>query len=423
MFILYDIIFILFAVLYFPYVIIKGKWHAGFWARLGFVGAKDFSRLRSKKNIWIHAVSVGEVLAIVTLIEEMKQQCPEHQIVVSTVTPTGYALARQKLSKEDVIIFAPLDFSWIVRHYAKLIHPEIYVTAETEIWPNLFLALSKRGIPVIQVNGRISDKAYRRYRRVRFILKKVLGCVSAFCMQSRTDASKVVALGAPSSKVQVVGNVKFDGLSATTPYGFADIGLEDQTPLWVAGSTHPGEEEIVLDVFKKLKSEFPDLRLLIAPRHVERAGEVAQIVKQADLSPVRFSQIKKASISEDAVIVVDEIGHLRGLYGLAKIVFVGKSLIGHGGQNILEPAAFGKPIFIGPNMQNFKDIAQLFLDADAVVQVKDANDLLVQLSHLLNNPQKMDLLSQKAQDLVQKHQGATAQTLQIIAEFLPEKIK
>lgn len=373
--------------------------------------------LAQKENIWVHAVSVGEVLGVWKLAQHLKDIFPQHRLVISTVTKTGYEVAARVISGDDILIYAPLDFSLVVRRFVARIKPKMYIAMETEIWPNLFACLNKNHIPVAVVNGRISDKAFKNYRLVKFLMKRILSGVDIFCMQSRTDCDRIIALGAPREKVHQVGNVKFDDLPVSESTDLKDFGFSGNETLWMAGSTHPGEEEIVLKIFKSLSGEFKDLRLMIAPRHIERTNEVAKLIEAKGLTPLRFSQIGSAPVTQNTVIVVDAIGKLRSLYGLAKLVFVGKSLSAHGGQNIIEPAALGKTVMIGPHTENFKDVVDLFLRENAVIRVKDADELLLKVRELLRDPRKTESIGLLAKAVAQKHSGATGRTVGIVRKF------
>ncbi len=419
MFIFYDIIFFVCAVIYLPFIFLRGKWHNGFYMRLGVSslrGLKD--AIAGKRTIWVHAVSVGEVMAVLDLIGEIQRRYAGHMIILSTVTMTGHDLAQARLKNKCVVIFAPLDFSWAVRKYAEAIRPEIYIAAETEIWPNLYRCLSKKGVPIVQVNGRISDRAFKGYGRVTVLTKGVLGAVRAFCMQSPQDAERVTALGAERARVHVVGNLKFDNLPQT---GFArkeDWGFAREDKLFIAGSTHPGEEEIMLDVFKELRREVPRLRLVLAPRHVERAADIARLVDQSGCKALRFSQCGKGAPIDERVVVVDTVGHLRDLYSLAEIVFIGKTLTVGGGQNMIEPLNFGKPTLVGPHTENFRDITRIFLEAGALIQVPGKEELLMQLRSLLQDPDRIRKIGALAKKVIHDHQGATVRTMDIIAGIL-----
>lgn len=385
--------------------------------RLGLFNAKGLG-LNNKRRIWIHAVSVGEVLVVKNLIEKIRRCFFGYQIVISTVTKTGHSLAQSIAKDEDVVIFAPLDFSFAVRKYVRILQPQIFINAETEIWPNLLTALYKRGIPIVQVNGRISDKAFEGYQRLKFFIKPILGYIRQFCMQTDRDASRIKALGAVNNKVHVVGNIKFDDIPEISDAQLKGLRLDESEEILIAGSTHCGEEEIVLNLFEEIKKKFPNLRLIIAPRHPERTDEVCALVEAKKFKPVKFSQIYDLVFDQETVIVVDTIGHLRALYSLAKIVFVGKSLIEKGGHNIIEPAYFEKPVIVGPYMDNFRDVMQLFLDNKAIVQVKDKKEFIAAVQELLEDEGRCVELGLRAREVIEEQQGAVDKTINIISNIL-----
>lgn len=421
--ILYDFIFLIFAILYIPYLTFRGKWHRGLLARMGFLPRDVTLTLLRTKNIWVHAVSVGEVLAVLNFIDKIRQAFPLHRIVLTTVTPTGFGLARSKLPPEDVVMFAPLDFSPVVGKFIRHISPEIYISAETEIWPNIFHALTQNGIPIVLVNGRISSHAYPWYRRFRFVLRHVFKGVKAFCMQTQTDAVRVIALGALEQRVHVTGNMKFDDIPSATGPAIAINKIFAQNTVWVAGSTHPGEEEIVLGIYSELAKEFPNLRLVIAPRHIERAKEVGKLAGSHKLVPLYLSGLLEhepgtKGLPEPNILIVDTIGHLKCIYQKADFVFVGKSLTGKGGQNIIEPAFYSKPIMTGPHTQNFRSVVDLFKQANALVEVKNPAELKEHVRKLLQEPGYADSLGRAALDVVAKNRGATQRTVDIILKIL-----
>ena len=447
--IFYDLIYFLFCLVYFPYLLVNQKWHPHFFMRMGFFPKDIGKRFRQRQNIWVHAVSVGEVLAVKKLIERIKTSYPQHHIVISTVTQTGYVIAQSNFTRAETVIYAPLDFTFIVRKFIKTINPKLYMTAETEIWPNLLTALHQHKIPIVQVNGRISDKSFGGYQAVRFLTQGVLKSVTIFCMQTSRDAQRIIALGAPKDSVRVVGNLKFDDMPLTEEFQLDNLSFLDlfitniksfqkekveilttainvstekvskaDEKIWIAGSTHPGEENIILDIYKNLLLEFKELRLIIAPRHPERTAEVLKLVEDKAMAPVKFSELRKGRTPHNGVIVVDTMGDLKALYSLAYIVFVGKSLTVGGGHNIIEPAAFAKPIVIGPKTDNFKDIVQIFLENQAVVQVKDREELLLSMRELLKSPQRVNQLGRKAKEVVAMNHGAVEKTMAIINQFL-----
>ena len=416
MFIIYDIIFLLFAIACLPYLVLKGKLHEGLWTRFGFSLRRDVT---GKKNIWVHAVSVGEVLVVLNLIQKIRQKFPQYNIVLSTVTPAGHALAREKLRGKCQVIYAPLDFSWVARKYVSILDPALYISAETEIWPNLFSCLHKRNVPIIEVNGRISDKAFAGYRKVSFLTRRVLRNVRLLCMQSREDARRIIELGADEKKVRVAGNLKFDNFAREASIKKGDIGFREQDRLFIAGSTYPGEEEIVLDAYNSVKPKFSFLRLVIAPRHVERADEIARLCERKGLLPRKFSDnAGKGAMDTQSVLIVDRIGYLRDMYSLADVVFVGKSLRGAGGQNMLEPLSLGKPTLVGPRTENFRDIVRIFLPTGALLEVNTLEELLAQLQSLLYDPQRCARVGLAAQQEAARHQGATEVTARAIEEIL-----
>ncbi len=416
----YNILYFLAFIFYVPVLFIRGKLHRGFVQRLGFLGQELPYRFYQKKNIWFHAVSVGEILAIVGLVERIRSTHPDHQIVISTVTPTGYALAQKRFRKEDIVIFAPLDFGWAVKSFIKRMRPEIFIAAETEIWPNLLTVLARADVPMVMVNGRISNKSFYGYRRFQFFIRKVLRPFRAFCMQSACDADRIINLGASAKNVFVLGSMKFDEGVSGEEITLARCGFKNEALVWVAGSTHPGEEKIVLDIFKKLKKKFFLLSLVIAPRHIERSPEICDLIKAEGLTAAVFSRINPPGSDPQAVVVVDTIGHLKSLYRLATVVFVGKSLTGNGGQNIIEPAFFAKPVIVGPHMQNFADIAEIFLEAGAILQIETPDELREAVSKLLASPELRTSLGERALATIKKNAGATHGTERIISGILGE---
>ena len=417
MFLFYEIAYFVFVVLNIPFLLFRGKWHNRFWMRFGFWPAQE-KPLEGGGNIWIHAVSVGEILAVQRMIDGLQQRFPEYGFVISTVTKTGYALAREKFQGKRVI-YAPLDFGFSVKSYIRRIRPRIYIAAETEIWPNLFRQLYKSGVPVVLVNGRISQKSFLLYRCISFFLKSVWPSLQLLCVQSSDDAKRFEALGVAPQMITVTGNMKFDGIEAETAMNAEEAGFAKDAAVWVAGSTHPGEEAIVLDVFASLKKKYPDLGLVLAPRHIERCAQIDGIIRRKGFEPVYFSKRSRVLGPQD-VLLVDTIGHLRRLYSIAKIVFVGKSLCGYGGQNIIEPASFAKPIIVGMHMENFRDIFAMFLKNAAVIQVADVRQLKRQAEAVLADPQQAFQLGAAAYDIVRNFQGSTERTCEMIARRLKD---
>lgn len=416
--IIYDIFLICFAIVYVPVLVCRGKWHSGLWTRLGFFTADDLGLTSEKKRIWVHAVSVGEVLAIKKFLVKIRAQYPQHQIVVSTVTRTGFHVAHSVIAQGEAVVYAPLDLSFIVRKYIRIIQPVIFLNAETEIWPNLFMELCRRSIPVIQINGRLSDKAFSRYRRFQRLLAPAIKALTCCCMQTDLDAQRMILLGVEAGRVHAVGNMKFDDALSFQAQKISDPQDSAQTITLIAASTHPGEEKIILEILRDLKKQFSHLRLFLVPRHPERAESLMSLCQKMDFHAIKFSQLSAIPLSPQTIVIVDTIGQLRSLYRSADIVFVGKSLTVKGGQNIIEPALYAKPIIVGPFTENFRDIVRIFIDHQALIQVKDESELKEAIARLIQDPTLRVALGDKAQSVIACHQGATEKTFGFVKAFI-----
>lgn len=409
--ILYDFVFLIFALLYLPYFLLKKKFHKGLWQRFGFCPTKtkrtvDYRLSTIDRPIWIHAVSVGEVAGIKPFWERLREDFPSKKIAVSTITKTGNELAKKFSRPGEMVFYLPLDFSFIVNSILRKIKPALLIIAETEIWPNLIRGCCKKNIPIILVNGRISDRAFRKYRFARPLVKGILEKIDIFCVRSEQDRKRFVFLGAPCEKVKTVGNMKYCSIKGTEGNKDAAVmrnafGIKDNALVFTAGSTHKGEEEIILEVFDRLNKEFSNLHLIIAPRHIERAGKI------------------KRMVAEDAsATIIDRIGVLNDLYSISDVVFIGGSLVAHGGHNIIEPAIFEKPILFGPYMSNFKDVAEEFLKNDAAIMVSNKEELELNCRRLLSNEKEKARLGQNAKKVVLNNQGAVEKTVAQIKRIL-----
>lgn len=437
---LYDIGFLIFSVIYLPVLVFKGKLHREFPERFGrYDKAKERALLSGKDRIWIQAVSVGEVTVCKSLIPLLKENFPEHDLVISTITKTGNDLAKKLFSKDAAIIYFPLDFNFTVRRAVKYIKPRMYIMIETEIWPNLLSELSLNSVPSVMINGRISDRSIGKYRLVKPFLKNALSTIRAFCMQDTIDAERVISLGAPPDRVKVTGNMKFD---AEVPANVGVPGvvrrflsLNEDDPLLVAGSTHEGEEETIVKAFKELTFEFPKLKLLIAPRHIDRVEEIEKIIKRSGFEPARVSKLNGSRVlpcrlasrrsrgqagtnSGQRILILDTIGHLNEAYSAATLVFVGGSLVKHGGQNPLEPAVLGRAILFGPHMFNFRHITEVLLKEDAALQITGKEELVKNLKMLINDPVRRSKLGDNARRAIAQNRGATKKNLEKIREIL-----
>ncbi|MBF0401426.1 MAG: 3-deoxy-D-manno-octulosonic acid transferase [Magnetococcales bacterium] len=383
--------------------------------RLGF----GLPPLPPGQRIWVHAVSVGEVMAAQGLIQRLASRYPDHQIILSTVTKTGQQIART-IPNLQASFYLPLDLPWIMQRVTARLHPRCLIVLETELWPGLFHAMAKAEIPVILVNGRLSPRSFRQYRKFFRFMKQFLAPVHLFAMQSELDAQRMIAIGARPDRVQVTGNIKYDqAMQQPDPVKMAELAARLPPPqgiIWIAAGTHPGEEESVLACFTRLKAVLPSLRLILVPRHPERGPAVANLVQQAGCSCVRFTQL--AGRWEEEVLLVDAVGWLTRLYGYAHCAFVGGSLIPHGGQNMLEPASWRLPILFGPHTFNFRDVSRQLLEADAAILVQTPADLCTALRELLADSDRRQQMGARAQQVVSNNTGALDRTVQAIQQLL-----
>ncbi len=371
--------------------------------RLGYLQIPTLQR-----SVWIHAVSVGEVKSVRKLIEKLRSSHSDQPLVLSTITPAGQKLAQSTEGLADHIFYFPLDVPGAIRRTLDRVNPELVLIAETEIWPNFLRECRKRNVRVVMVNGRISDRSFPRYRVVRRWLKRVLDDFTLLGMQTETDRERIESIGADGRKVTVFGNLKYDALDVGQVLA-TDLSnaLALFPKLWIAASTMRGEEEQILDAFASLHAKHPDLALLLAPRHPERFDEVEQIIRARG-----FRYARRSRLARDAdVLLLDSVGELASTFRYASVVFVGGSLVPRGGHNILEPAAFANPIVFGPHMENFREIRDIFLDARAALEVRDAAELAEALDHLLTDSQAASDLGAKARLLVEQNTGATERVL------------
>ena len=397
----------------------NGKYRVGLGERFGRVP----KRLRSdeeRPTIWMHAVSVGEILAIGGLIQLLKEQNPRYRVVISTTTATGQKLARERFGEADAFYF-PLDFAFAVRAYLKALRPELVIVAETEFWPNFLRAVKKSGARIVVVNARVSDRSFPRYRRLRFLWRPILKNVDRFLTQSEIDRGRLIEIGAEAEKIQVSGNLKFDikppKVSALIGQLQVAIKSLQANPVIVAGSTVAGEEPILLEAFRRTLKWYPNATLILAARHPERWPEVIELLRKSGLPWWRRTEWTTDVPIAGGIFLLDSIGELAALYHLATVAFVGGSLVPRGGHNILEPAHYGVPIVVGPYYENFRDIVEMFTRAGAV-DVIEREKFGDELLHLLENEQKRALLGHHALEVVRANSGATARTAEVLSSFL-----
>jgi len=395
-----------------------GSYVSTFRQRMGWVWASLNPTRRP--SIWIHAVSVGEALAARSLLQPLRERFPDHLLFVSTTTVTGNAVAQRSLGGADGIFFAPFDLRGPVGRALDTVRPSLLVLVETEIWPNLIHEARRRGVGVAIVNGRLSESSYARYRRVRRLMARVLTEVDLFLMQGNDHARRIGGLGAPSERVRVLGNLKFDAVTAAAATDEIARLFERAAghPLWVAGSTMPGEEKMVLAALRKVRERVPEVALVMAPRHPERFGEMPALVQAAGFACVRRTDLAPGAWTNGSVVVLDTIGELAQVYSLASVVFVGGSLVPTGGHNVLEPAVAGKAVVVGPHMQNFREIAEEFRAEGGLVQVGSGDELAAAVTSLLTDTARRDAIGLRAKGLVERNRGAVARTVDALAGLL-----
>ena len=422
MWFLYEVLLFFGLLLYLP----KALWrrrlpHHGWGMRLGCYPASVTKAMQGRRSLWVHAVSVGEILAARPLLGQLCPADPNDRLVLSTITSSGFAVACEHFRDQGVAVYFPLDLRLCVTRALDAFRPRALLLVESELWPTVIRLTKSRGIPIAVVNGRISVRAFNRYRLVRPWLKGMLQQVDLFLMQSQADADRVLRLGAPADRVRVVGSLKWDASVRARPapdvvrQTATSLGLEDQELLIVGGSTHRGEERALLDALRDIRQAHPRTRLVIAPRHLERLAEVEALVRQCGLAPRRVSRAEGNSWD---VALVDAYGQLPCYYALATIAFVGGTLIPHGGQNPLEATSLGKPVVFGPSVHNFETIVHQLLAHRAARQVGSAQELEGVLSELLTHPADAEAMGRRAQEVTEQFQGATQRTLEALKPLL-----
>lgn len=421
MYFLYSILYALALLISSPYWLVgmlrAGKYRAGFSERFGFVPLRLKLPRENQESIWVHAVSVGEVLAVSGLIAALKTEIPEARVFVSTTTLAGQKLAWDQFGPKSVF-YMPLDLPFAIHAFLKETRPKMLVLAETEFWPNMLRMAKKRGARIAVVNARISDRSLPGYRRFRSLLSKVLKNVDLFLAQTEADRQRLIAIGAIPERVRVGGNLKFDiktPAESTLSRALRHVLAADQRVL-VFGSTVEGEEPLLIPCFKAVLREFTSTLIVLAPRHPERFDAVAELLRSAGLSFWRRSAWNSSPIAR-GVLLLDTIGELASVYSLADLAFVGGSLAPHGGHNILEPAQFAKPIVIGPHYENFREIVRVFL-AQGAVRVATPEQLTDCVLQLLRSPEEATQLGSRAKAVVESGRGSTQHALEALCELL-----
>lgn len=413
------------------YRMLRHKRYRTGWAdRFGKISRKS----PDKKCVWLHAVSVGEVNAARTLINELKNKLHDFEIVISTTTDTGFARANALFGKDLQVFYFPFDFSCTMHRAFRNIQPAICLLMELEVWPNLVQIAHQLNIPVVVVNGRISDRSFSRYLKIKPIAKRIFQKVDLVLAQTDQYAQRFKEIGSPANQVVVTGSLKYDTAQITDKVEGADLlaaqlKITTSENLWVAGATGNNEEKIILDVYRNLKQQFPNLRLAIVPRKPERFDEVAQLIEQTGFELIRYSQVKnhtiektnterRATSDESRIILGDTMGDLRKFYSLATTIFVGRSLVPMGGSDMMEAAALGKCTIFGPHAFNFQQTVDALLAGQGAIMVKNQQDLLQTMHKCLSEPVFADTIARNGQEVIRKNQGATHRTIKAIIELL-----
>jgi len=413
-----------------PYFISKflvnKRYRAGLKQRLGWVDIKKVK----KKRIWIHCASVGEILTAKEFIECLENEFNELDVVISANTNTGLSVAQRSFKDKDIFYF-PLDLSWVVNRVLNIIQPDFIFLVELEIWPNFIMSAVRRRIPIALINARISGKSLKWYNMLNKISNNFLESLTkkenVFCARTKTDANRLIKLGIPETQIFTTGNMKFDNIVTGVPeYTMKQLQslleISDEDKILVCGSTHEGEEVILLRIYSQLLTKFNRLRLVLVPRRIERIESIIKLIESQGFSCIRKTSLdngnKIGNQKYKTVVLVDTMGELLNIYSIADCVFVGKSLVPYGGQNIMEPAGLARPIIVGPHTFNFAEEVQLLKEANAIRIVHDESSLLKEIVFLLEHPEEAKEMGERAQAVVLKQRGASIRNLEILKEFL-----
>jgi 3-deoxy-D-manno-octulosonic-acid transferase len=429
-YLIYNVILVLVSPVIIGLLLTKKRCQRGLWSRLGSIPV-ELQNLR-KPVIWIHAVSLGEVATIIPLLHAMKERYPQWPLVVSTVTETGREVVIKQLEGVAWHCYAPVDFWWMVERYVRVLQPRLFILVESEFWPNLLKSLQRHQVPICLVNGRISSRSFSRYIWVKGMMKQVLSCIDLSLMQSVHDAKRIGQLGGTPDTVHVTGNMKFDqGLDQRKPtddhtFLSATLKLDAAEVLIVAGSTHPQEEECLLEAYREVIARHPQVVLLMAPRHIERASKLEQVIRHYGFTCIRRSQSFRdfgdyAQQNGPRVILLDSRGELPFIYRKGFVTFVGGTLVPVGGHNLLEPAQWGRPVMFGPYVDHCRDIAGLLLESGGGIQIQNQGELAFHLIRLITHPSEAEDMGRRAFQVVQTHRGVIARNLQWIDRLLEKK--
>ena len=404
----------------------RGGYRKDFGQRLGFYSSEWRRRLHGQSPTWIHAVSVGEVVIALKLAEQLRTLRPDLKCVLTTTTTTGHALAQKSAPSWMDVLYAPLDFWPVMRRAFRAIAPQRIILIEAEAWPNLVAEATRRKIPLVLANARLSPRSERRFRRFKVFVGPIFRRLDLVCVPTAEDAENWKNLGAKTSQIHAVGNIKYDVFNqpilSDAAQRFRETGIDAARPILFGGSTHRGEEQILVDVFCGLRPEFPDLFLILAPRHVERANEVEAELRKRDLRSIRQTASGRRTQELDCLLI-DTTGELPGWYNFATIVFIGKSLTAHGGQNPVEAISARKPVIFGPHMENFASLAEQLITGGGAISVQNSEELLENSRRLLSSPAEREKLANNALRVIQPHREAAARTAALIEKISSSQLR
>lgn len=418
---LYTLLLYLFLPVLLLRLALRGFKNEAYWRRwperFGFIAEREHAA-----DLWVHAVSVGEVRAAAPLVNHLLEQAPHVRVLVTTMTPTGSAQVRQLFGQQVDHCYAPYDFPDAVARFFNRAKPRAVVILETEIWPNIVARCWSRSIPIVFANVRLSERSFQRYHRVKKLIGATLAKVDAFAVQSERDAERLHKLGANANSITVTGSIKFE---VKLPASLSEVGQVlrrewgQERPVWIAGSTHEAEEAAVIDAFRELRTKHPRLLLVIVPRHPERFSTVAKLCQRAGLRVARRSETH-ANLAEDTEVYIgDTMGELTLFYAASDVAFVGGSLVPIGGHNVLEPCALGVPVVFGPNMFNFQDISELTLERNAGFMISDTSELVDKVDTLLGDPNRRFKMGEAGTQLIEENRGALQHTLAVLKREVP----
>ena len=428
-FLIYNILLLVSAVFLIPFfalkIVLAGKYRKSIGPKFGLIPQRVFDEMKGSPRIWVHAVSVGEVTAAAPIISSLRGMYPEACIVLSTSTETGQEMAGRLITDTSALIYYPLDIPVVVRKVIERVNPDIFVPVETEIWPNFIRACAKRGTRIVMVNGRISPRSFRRYRRTRFFWKRIMNMLDMMGAISAIDASRLEALGVEPSRIHVLGNAKYDSLAAGADDALRDemearLDIPHEARVFVAGSTHEGEDGMVLKVYRGLLEKYPDMLMVIVPRHPERGDDIVSLARDEGFDDcVTMKEINSGTKRAGRrIVIVDVIGELFKVYSLATMVFCGGSLVPRGGQNILEPAAWGKVVLYGPSMDDFMDEKERLEIAGGGITVSNDRELLAETLKLMEDPETLRRKGAAGREIVASNGGAARRYAEMIRTHL-----